>query len=75
MVTGTSSWSHRWSFYSCDTYTRFLKIIGKENVIFVSELTAMDHQFRELSSLVEDGLFEGTIDDFVRSNHEKQKKF
>jgi methionyl-tRNA synthetase len=63
-------------FVHADTFARFLRDrIGKENVVFVSGTDCYGSPILEnYRQLVEDGLFEGTIDDFVSSNHEKQKE-
>lgn len=59
-----------------DTYARFLRDrIGKENVIFVSGTDCYGSPIAEGWRIkVEKGEFEGSLEDFVRSNHEKQKK-
>lgn len=62
-------------FVHADCYARFLRDrIGKNNVIFVSGTDCYGspilEDFRRLSS---EGKFRGTIEDFVKSNHEKQK--
>lgn len=59
-----------------DTYARFLRDrIGKENVIFVSGTDCYGSPIAEGWRVkVEKGEFEGSLEDFVRSNHEKQKK-
>lgn len=59
-----------------DTYARFLRDrIGKENVIFVSGTDCYGSPIAEGWRIkVEKGKFEGSLEDFVRSNHEKQKK-
>lgn len=58
-----------------DTYARFLRDrIGKENVIFVSGTDCYGSPIAEgWRKKVEAGEFEGSLEDFVRSNHEKQK--
>lgn len=58
-----------------DTYARFLRDrIGKENVIFVSGTDCYGSPIAEGWRVkVEKGEFEGSLEDFVRSNHEKQK--
>ena len=63
-------------FVHADTYARFLRDrIGKENVIFISGTDCYGSPILEnYRQLVEQGSFEGTIEDFVRSNHEKQKE-
>ena len=59
-----------------DTYARFLRDrIGKENVVFVSGTDCYGSPIAEGWRVkVEKGEFEGSLEDFVRSNHEKQKK-
>lgn len=59
-----------------DTYARFLRDrIGKDNVIFVSGTDCYGSPIAEGWRVkVENGEFEGSLEDFVRSNHEKQKK-
>lgn len=59
-----------------DTYARFLRDrIGKENVIFVSGTDCYGSPIAEGWRIkVEKCEFEGSLEDFVRSNHEKQKK-
>ncbi len=58
-----------------DTYARFLRDrIGKENVIFVSGTDCYGSPIAEGWRVkVEKGEFQGSLEDFVRSNHEKQK--
>lgn len=63
-------------FVHADTYARFLRDrIGKDNVIFVSGTdcfgSPISANYRQLT---EEGKFEGTIEDYVRQNHEKQKE-
>lgn len=63
-------------FVHADVFARFLRDrIGKENVIFISGTDCygspiVEHYMR----LVENGEFKGTIEEFVASNHEKQKE-
>ncbi|SDA19754.1 methionyl-tRNA synthetase [Ruminococcus sp. YE71] len=59
-----------------DTYARFLRDrIGKENVIFVSGTDCYGSPIAEGWRVkVEKGEFEGTLEDFVRRNHNKQKE-
>ena len=59
-----------------DTYTRFLRDrIGKENVIFVTGTDCYGSPIAEgWRKKVENGEFEGSLEDFVRNNHEKQKE-
>ncbi len=57
-----------------DTYARFLRDrIGKENVIFVTGTDCYGSPIAEgWRQKVANGLFEGSLEDFVRRNHEKQ---
>ncbi len=57
-----------------DTYARFLRDrIGSENVIFVTGTDCYGSPIAEgWRKKVEDGEFEGSLEDFVRSNHNKQ---
>ncbi|MBQ8515307.1 MAG: class I tRNA ligase family protein [Ruminococcus sp.] len=59
-----------------DTYARFLRDrIGKENVIFVSGTDCYGSPIAEgWRQKVAKGEFEGSLEDFVRRNHEKQKQ-
>lgn len=63
-------------FIPADTYARFLRDrIGRENVIFVSGTDCYGSPILEYyRQLVEKGLFDGTIDQFVESNHNKQEE-
>ncbi|MBE6846269.1 MAG: methionine--tRNA ligase [Ruminococcus sp.] len=58
-----------------DTYARFLRDrIGKENVIFVSGTDCYGSPIAEgWRKKVADGEFEGTLEEFVQHNHDKQK--
>lgn len=58
-----------------DTYARFLRDrIGSENVIFVSGTDCYGSPIAEgWRQKVAKGEFEGSLEDFVRRNHEKQK--
>lgn len=58
-----------------DTFARFLRDrIGKENVIFVSGTDCYGSPIAEgWRKKVEAGEFSGTLEEFVNSNHEKQK--
>ncbi|MBR2955001.1 MAG: class I tRNA ligase family protein [Ruminococcus sp.] len=58
-----------------DTYTRFLRDrIGKDNVIFVTGTDCYGSPIAEGWRVkVEKGEFEGSLVDFVQSNHDKQK--
>ena len=63
-------------FVFADVYARFLRDrLGEENVIFVSGTDCYGSPIAEgYRKLVAEGKFEGSIRDFVRSNHEAQKK-
>lgn len=63
-------------FVFADVFARFLRDrIGKENVIFVSGTDCYGSPIAEsYRKLHDSGNFDGTIEDFVRQNHEKQKK-
>ncbi|MBR1833054.1 MAG: class I tRNA ligase family protein [Ruminiclostridium sp.] len=63
-------------FVFADVYARFLRDrIGKDNVIFVSGTDCYGSPIAEgYRKLVEAGEFEGDIRDFVRRNHNSQKK-
>lgn len=63
-------------FIHADFFARFLRDrIGKDNVIFVSGTDCYGSPIMEdYRQAVSDGSFEGTIDDFVQSNHESQKE-
>jgi methionyl-tRNA synthetase len=62
-------------FVHADAFARFLKDrIGAENVIFVSGTDCYGSPIVEkYRSVVADGQFSGTIEQFVESNHLKQK--
>ena len=62
-------------FVQADATARFLRDrIGAENVIFVSKRIAMVRLSpRAIESFCENG-YTGTIEDFVRENHESQKE-
>jgi len=59
-----------------DTFARFMRDrIGKENVIFVTGTDCYGSPIAEgWRKKVADGEFSGTLEEFVNSNHEKQKK-
>lgn len=63
-------------FVFADVYARFLRDrLGENNVIFVSGTDCYGSPIAEgYRKLVAEGKFEGSIQDFVRSNHEAQKK-
>lgn len=62
-------------FVFADVYARFLRDrIGSENVIFVSGTDCYGSPIAEsYRKLRDEQGYEGTIEDFVRSNHESQK--
>ncbi len=62
-------------FVPADAYARFLKDrIGERNVRFVSGTDCFGSPINEgYRKLVEAGDFDGTIDEYVRMNHDKQK--
>lgn len=62
-------------FIHADTYARFLRDrIGSDNVIFVSGTDCYGSPIQEYyRKLVENGEFDGTMEDFVKHNHELQK--
>lgn len=63
-------------FVQADCLARFLRDrIGKDNVIFVSGTDCYGSPIVEsYRKLVESGEFDGSIEDFVRENHESQKE-
>ncbi len=63
-------------FVQADVWARFLRDrIGAENVIFVSGTDCYGSPIVEgYRKVKESGEFSGTLEDFVRSNHESQKK-
>lgn len=63
-------------FVFADVYARFLRDrLGEDNVIFVSGTDCYGSPIAEgYRKLVAEGKFDGSIQDFVRSNHEAQKK-
>src|SRR6056297_1955455 len=63
-------------FVDADVFARFLRDrIGKENVIFVSGTDCYGSPIMEdYRETVSDGSFEGTIEEFVKVNHESQKE-
>lgn len=62
-------------FVQADVYARFLRDrIGAENVVFVSGTDCYGSPIVEsYRALCEKGEFDGSIEDFVRKNHESQK--
>lgn len=63
-------------FVHADTFARFLRDrIGKENVIFVSGTDCYGSPIYEsYRKLKESGEFSGSIEEYVESNHKKQKE-
>ncbi|WP_055666169.1 methionine--tRNA ligase [Desnuesiella massiliensis] len=63
-------------FVHADTFARFLRDrIGEENVIFVSGTDCYGSPISaSYRKFVEENQYEGTIEDYVRGNHEKQKE-
>lgn len=62
-------------FVPADCYARFLRDrIGKDNVLFVSGTDCFGSPIEEgYRKEIEAGSFEGTIEDYVRRNHDAQK--
>ena len=62
-------------FVHADTFARFLRDrIGEDNVIFVSGTDCYGSPILEgYRKAKESGAFDGTIEDYVRKNHEAQK--
>lgn len=63
-------------FVHADAFARFMRDrIGKENVIFISGTDCYGSPIQEnYRQLVAEGSFKGTIDEFVKLNHERQKE-
>ncbi|MDE5582313.1 MAG: class I tRNA ligase family protein [Ruminococcus sp.] len=63
-------------FVFADTYARFLRDrIGKENVIFVGGTDCYGSPIAEGWRIkVSNGEFDGTLEEFVQRNHDRQKK-
>lgn len=63
-------------FVHADTFARFLRDrIGTENVIFVSGTDCYGSPISaNYRKLVDENNYQGTIQDYVRENHEKQKE-
>lgn len=63
-------------FIHADSYARFLRDrIGEDNVIFVSGTDCYGSPILEYyRQLVQKGSFEGSIDEFVKFNHDRQKE-
>lgn len=63
-------------FVHADTFARFMRDrLGRENVIFVSGTDCYGSPILEnYRRLVDNGSFQGTIDEFVQFNHHRQKE-
>ncbi len=62
-------------FVHADIFARFLRDrIGKENVIFVSGTDCYGSPILESYRKLKESGYEGSIEDYVRANHESQKK-
>ncbi|WP_163194511.1 methionine--tRNA ligase [Clostridium thermarum] len=63
-------------YVHADTYARFLRDrIGEENVIFVSGTDCYGSPIlASYNKAVEENGYKGSIEDYVRENHEKQKE-
>lgn len=61
-------------FIHADIFARFLRDrIGKENVIFLSGTDCYGSPSMESHRKLQEEGYEGTLEDYVRGNHEKQK--
>ena len=62
-------------FIHADIFARFLRDrIGKENVIFLSGTDCYGSPIMESYRKLQETGYEGTLEDYVRMNHESQKK-
>lgn len=62
-------------FVHADIFARFLRDrIGEENVIFVSGTDCYGSPIKEAYRKLKESGYAGTIEEYVLSNHEKQKK-
>ncbi len=62
-------------FIHADIFARFLRDrIGKENVIFLSGTDCYGSPIMESYRKLQKNGYEGTLEDYVRGNHEKQRK-
>lgn len=62
-------------FIHADIFARFLRDrIGKENVIFLSGTDCYGSPIMESYRKLQEEGYEGSLEDYVRSNHEKQKE-
>ena len=62
-------------FIHADIFARFLRDrIGKENVIFLSGTDCYGSPIMESYRKLQEAGYDGTLEDYVRANYEKQKK-
>ena len=62
-------------FIHADIFARFLRDrIGKDNVIFISGTDCYGSPIMESYRKLQEGGYEGTLEDYVRGNHEGQKE-
>ena len=62
-------------FIHADIFARFLRDrIGKDNVIFLSGTDCYGSPIMESYRKLQEEGYEGTLEDYVRGNHEKQKE-
>lgn len=62
-------------FIHADIFARFLRDrIGKDNVIFLSGTDCYGSPIMESYRKLQEAGYEGTLEDYVRANHEEQKK-
>lgn len=62
-------------FVHADIFARFLRDrIGKDNVIFVSGTDCYGSPIMESYRRLQEAGYEGTLEDYVRANHENQKQ-
>ena len=62
-------------FIHADIFARFLRDrIGKDNVIFLSGTDCYGSPIMESYRKLQEAEYEGTLEDYVRVNHENQKK-
>ena len=62
-------------FVHADIFARFLRDrIGKDNVIFLSGTDCYGSPIMESYRKLQEAGYEGTLEDYVRANHENQKR-
>ena len=62
-------------FVHADIFARFLRDrIGKDNVIFLSGTDCYGSPILESYRRLQETGYEGTLEDYVRKNHENQRK-